>query len=66
MRIERVGDRLQIRAHDDGRGAVALHDGFGLQTMRARVEAAGGELHIDSVQGRGFSVVAALPVRTAG
>lgn len=51
---------------DDGRGfdaAVELFDrgGFGLHSMRERVELIGGTLLIDSASGRGTRVVAELP-----
>jgi signal transduction histidine kinase len=59
--IERIGGHLQIRAHDDGHGSEASADGFGLRSMRARVEAAGGELQIVNQPGRGFGVIAILP-----
>ncbi|HYS55425.1 MAG TPA: histidine kinase [Thermoanaerobaculia bacterium] len=59
--IERSQGHLQLRAHDDGRGSDASPDGFGLRGMRARVEAAGGELQIVNQPGRGFGVIAILP-----
>jgi signal transduction histidine kinase len=59
--IERIGGHLQIRAHDDGRGSEGAPEGFGLRGMRARVEAAGGELQIVNQPGRGFGVIAILP-----
>jgi signal transduction histidine kinase len=60
--IDRDGDVVRIRAHDDGRGAHPLADGFGLRAMRSRVEGVGGELRIDSGPGRGFDVVALVPM----
>ncbi len=60
--IDRDGDVVRIRAHDDGRGAQRLADGFGLRAMRGRVEKVGGELRIDSKPGRGFDVVALVPI----
>jgi signal transduction histidine kinase len=59
--IERAGKEFRIRAHDDGRGSVASHDGFGLRGMRARLEKAGGELRIETQPGSGFDVIAVLP-----
>jgi signal transduction histidine kinase len=58
--IERSGGGVQLRARDDGTGTAAA-DGFGIRGMRARVEAAGGELTITAQPGRGFVVVASLP-----
>ena len=60
--IDRDADVVRIRAHDDGRGAQVLSDGFGLRAMRGRVEKFGGELRIVSGPGRGFDVVALVPV----
>lgn len=60
--IDRDGDVVRIRAHDDGRGAQILSDGFGLRAMRGRVEKAGGELRVVSGPGRGFDVVALVPM----
>lgn len=61
--IDRDGDVVRIRAHDDGRGAHEVLDGFGLRAMRSRVQKAGGELRVDSGPGRGFDVVALVPMR---
>ena len=60
--IERDGETLRIRAHDDGRGSDGANDGFGLRGMRERVESAGGELRIVTQPGRGFDVTALLPI----
>ena len=60
--IDRDGDVVRIRAHDDGRGAREVADGFGLRATRSRVEKAGGELRVDSGPGRGFDVVALVPI----
>jgi signal transduction histidine kinase len=59
--VERSGDGVELRAHDDGRGSDASREGFGLRGMRARLERAGGELRIATEPGRGFDVVAILP-----
>ena len=63
--VERDGAAFRIRAHDDGRGSAEARDGFGLRGMRARLESAGGELRIATQPGRGFDVVAVLPLRSA-
>jgi len=62
--ITRSGDGFQIAAHDDGRGREETRDGFGLRGMRSRIESAGGELRIENRPGRGFGVVAVLPLRS--
>ena len=62
--ISRSGDGFQIAAHDDGRGSSETRDGFGLRGMRSRIESAGGELRIENRPGRGFGIVAVLPLRS--
>ena len=62
--IARDGGALRIEARDDGTGAAELSAGFGLRSMRDRVEGAGGELHVASRPGSGFEVVALLPGRS--
>ncbi|WP_337054460.1 sensor histidine kinase [Pseudoxanthomonas sp. USHLN014] len=51
---------LTLRIHDDGRGG-ALVPGNGLDGMRARVQALGGTLQVDSVRGHGTTVLAHVP-----
>lgn len=60
--VDRDGGAVRIRAHDDGRGAEEVRDGFGLRAMRTRVEALGGTLRIESHAQRGFNVTAVVPV----
>jgi len=59
--IGREGNVVRIHARDDGRGAVQTAEGFGLRSMRDRVEGAGGELRVDAHPGAGFEVVARVP-----
>jgi two-component system nitrate/nitrite sensor histidine kinase NarX len=61
-------DGLMIVIEDDGRGfdptaAVRVHrdGGYGLQTMRERVELSGGSLRVDSSPGEGTRVIAIVP-----
>jgi len=48
---------------DDGRGfnATSSRVGFGLHTMRERAEEVGGRLEVESAEGRGTRVIAAVP-----
>ena len=61
------GAGLMIVIEDDGRGfdtsatEVRKDGGYGLQTMRERMDLAGGTLRVDSAIGRGTRVVAILP-----
>ena len=59
--IGREGDTVRIHARDDGRGAGDMPEGFGLRSMRDRVESAGGELRVDTHPGLGFEVIARVP-----
>ncbi|MGZ5475951.1 MAG: histidine kinase, partial [Thermoanaerobaculia bacterium] len=59
------GDSVRIHARDDGRGSAEAPAGFGLRTMRDRLEGAGGELRIGGTPGIGFEVIAMLPARTS-
>lgn len=66
VRIVDQAEETVITVEDDGRGfdvaGVLLHrDGFGLHTMRERMELIGGSLEVDSEPGRGTRVVARVP-----
>lgn len=64
-----VGDHLEVRVIDDGKGfdprMAETKDGHGLQGMRFRVSACGGDLQIRSSSGEGTAVVASLPIPPA-
>ncbi len=56
---------LEVRVADDGDGfdpAAAL-EGMGLNNMRERIRALGGELTIQSAPGQGTTVLARVPIR---
>ena len=63
IEVVREGDSIQVRARDDGRGAVGISGGRGLAGMRDRLESAGGRLEIATGPGQGFSVAALVPER---
>jgi signal transduction histidine kinase len=63
--IGRDGDDVSIHARDDGRGTAKAPEGFGLRSMRDRLEEAGGQLRVDIHPGLGFEVIASLPSRGA-
>jgi two-component system nitrate/nitrite sensor histidine kinase NarX len=62
------GGMLTIVIEDDGRGfdptKTTIHrdGGFGVQTMRERIELVGGTLRVDSAPGRGTRVIAMVPM----
>jgi signal transduction histidine kinase len=47
---------------DDGVGGAVLSAGSGLEGLRDRVEALGGQLFVDSPHGQGTRIVAAIPL----
>ena len=66
--LERRGERLVVRVEDDGRGFVDLESprsasvvGYGLFSIRERVELLGGELSVESAPGRGSVVTLVMP-----
>ena len=66
VRISEAPDCATIEIVDDGRGfdvaeTLLGRDGYGLHTMRERMELVGGTLTIDSAPGRGTRVIALLP-----
>ena len=54
-------DGVHVEARDDGRGAAVLRPGNGLTGMRERLRELGGELRLDTGEGRGFRVAARVP-----
>ncbi|HEY0511630.1 MAG TPA: histidine kinase [Thermoanaerobaculia bacterium] len=54
---------IEVRARDDGRGAVEVAAGRGLAGMRERLERAGGRLEVATRPGMGFAVAALVPLR---
>lgn len=66
VRVTNSDDWTTFTIEDDGRGfdptgTLLGHDGFGLHTMRERMDLIGGTLLIDSAPGRGTRVVARVP-----
>ena len=66
VRVTNGDDWTTFTVEDDGRGfdptgTLLGHDGFGLHTMRERMDLIGGTLLIDSAPGRGTRVVARVP-----
>jgi signal transduction histidine kinase len=56
---------LEMRVADDGDGfdPAAVLEGMGLNNMRERIRALGGELTIQSARGQGTTVLARVPVQ---
>ncbi|MFD2795073.1 sensor domain-containing protein [Promicromonospora vindobonensis] len=63
VRLERDGDVLAVRVHDDGVGGADFRSGTGLVGLRERAEAAQGRLTLSSPAGGPTMVVVLLPAR---
>ncbi len=66
VRMSNGGEALTIAVEDDGRGfdltgTLLGRDGYGLHTMRERMELVGGTLTIDSAPGAGTRITATIP-----
>ncbi|HTG47850.1 MAG TPA: ATP-binding protein [Actinomycetota bacterium] len=69
VRVAAAEGMLHIEIEDRGRGIVPVPDDdphFGVRIMRARAEALGGFLDVESTPGHGTTVVAELPVARTG
>ncbi|WP_340005685.1 AAA family ATPase [Paenibacillus sp. FSL K6-0276] len=64
--LESVGANLQFRLKDRGSGDSPIVMGFGLRTMKERVEQLGGSLSIDSEMNEGCLLEIDLPMRRVG
>ena len=64
LRIEELDRMVVFSVSDDGVGAgdLAGPGHLGLATMRARAEAEGGQLHVQSTPGAGTTIVLTLPI----
>ncbi len=54
--------RLQIAVSDDGKGAAGAVPGFGMRSLRDRVETLGGTVALEPVPGGGTTLRAELPL----
>ena len=61
LALQSIGDTIRMVVHDNGRGGVHL-DGLGMQSIKARVNALGGNADWDGE--RGTLVTITLPVKT--
>jgi signal transduction histidine kinase len=69
VRVAVTEEEVRVEIEDRGRGIAVVSDEdphFGVGIMRARAEALGGWLDVESTPGRGTTVVAVLPVGRAG
>lgn len=61
LTLRRAGERIELCATDDGRGAEAVAIGGGIAGMDERLRRHGGGLVVRTAAGRGFSVTAWVP-----
>jgi signal transduction histidine kinase len=67
VRLSRVGDAMELRISDNGRGSAGASDErprLGLKLTRDKVALAGGGVWVDSSPGSGVEVVVRIPVRS--
>lgn len=62
VHIQRSPHQLRISIADDGAGAPATAQGFGLHSLRARAQALGGQVTSGSSAAGGFELTATLPL----
>jgi PAS domain S-box-containing protein len=62
IEVARAGNELRVTVTDDGSGGASLDAATGLQGLRDRAEAIGGDLTIDSPTGGPTSLIATLPL----
>jgi hypothetical protein len=64
VRVSQQDGHVAFAVEDDGRGfdATATSYGTGLQGMADRLDAVGGELHVESSPGTGATVTGRIPV----
>ncbi|OPH49664.1 hypothetical protein BC351_36735 [Paenibacillus ferrarius] len=55
-------DTIHIRVKDNGSGSDSFLYGFGLKSMEERIEAIGGQLHVQSEPMKGFVLHVQMPV----
>jgi len=61
VRSETADGAVTLEVHDDGRGGASIDGGLGLRGLADRVDAMGGRLTVDSPDGGGTMVRAAIP-----
>lgn len=60
--VQEYKGQVRLTFSDNGKGAERIVFGFGLSSMRERVESIGGALVADSAKGEGFTVGISIPI----
>ena len=66
VEFARHGSRIEFVIQDNGRGfnpAEVVGQGLGLTSMRERMEALGGQLAVESIQGEGTRILASCQLQ---
>jgi signal transduction histidine kinase len=66
IRVDTEAGRLRVIVSDDGGGGARVDAGTGLTGLSDRLQAVGGDLTVDSQDGRGTVLRATLPLRASG
>ncbi|MGK7951333.1 MAG: sensor histidine kinase [Xenococcaceae cyanobacterium] len=63
LRCQATSDRITVKLEDNGRGfdPTLSYNGFGLQSMKERVQILQGELNIGSTPGAGTQIIVIIP-----
>jgi signal transduction histidine kinase len=59
-------NEVRLEVEDNGVGAAQIKEGFGLMGIRERVKLLGGGMEIDTGVGKGFRLMASVPVASIG
>lgn len=62
IEVVRMGDRVEVRARDDGRGVAHLQPGNGLKGLSQRLADLGGTLELATATDEGFQAMVRIPV----
>jgi len=62
LSLQKLDNLLILKSQDDGQGATPGRLGNGLRGMKERVEAAKGQMRIQTAPGQGFGVTITLPL----
>ncbi len=60
--IAQVRGAVAVQVDDNGRGSEEVEFGFGLSSMRDRLQAVGAQLEVNSALGSGFSIRFQIPI----
>jgi signal transduction histidine kinase len=66
VRLEFQPGKVRLEIMDNGVGAVETNGGFGLLGIRERMQSLGGTLEIQTGAGKGFRLIATVPMADSG